>query len=477
MLFQKALGVVASSLFPAVALCFALTGLLAAPFQSAAQVVVYPAPAGETLSTQYEVQAGGQPVSVYTARVLDPPFAGNEYDYGGPYSFAGFDVSGPVEVRIHSEKPLGNLVIRPANPQVKTRLADANTAIVSLPGPCKLSLEPDGKKGPLLLFANSIEEHPPRAREAGPRLIYFGPGIHRPGKITLTNNQSLYLAGGAIVKGGILAEGENIRISGRGILDSSDWEWTKGPTLHVVSIRGTNVEVSGITIRGACHWTIVPRNSRNVTVRDVKICGGRVQNDDGINPCNSQDVRITDCFIRSDDDCVALKGLDLRGANTHVERITVENCILWCDRARIFLLGHESRAAFMRNITLRNLDIIHYSMTPFLFEPGEEMRLQEVTVENIRLHGEGQDSLARLKPVVNQYMRTKVPGYISDIHFRNVVLDGIPGPYRIQLSGADEQHDVRNVSFENVEITGEKLADGSKRLEVGPHVSGLRIGN
>ena len=201
--------------------------------------------------------------------------------------------------------------VRPANPRVKTRLADANTAIISLPGPCKLSLEPDGKKGPLLLFANSIEEHPPRASEAGAHLIYFGPGIHRPGKITLTNNQSLYLAGGAVVKGGILAEGGNIRIFGRGILDSSDWEWRKGPTPHVVSIRGTNVEVSGITIRGACHWTIVPRNSRNVTVRNVKICGARVQNDDGINPCNSQDVRITDCFIRSDDDCVALKGLDL----------------------------------------------------------------------------------------------------------------------------------------------------------------------
>jgi hypothetical protein len=74
-------------------------------------------------------------------------------------------------------------------------------------------------------------------------------------------------------------------------------------------------------------------------------------------------------------------------------------------------------------------------------------------------------------------MRTKVPGYVSNIHFRNVVLTGSPGPYRIQISGADERHDVRNVSFENVEIAGVKLADGSKRLEVGPHVSGLRIGN
>ena len=454
---------------------FVLAGLLAAASQTAAKVVAYAAPAGETLATQYEVEAGGKAVAVYTARVLDPPFAGKEHDYGGNYSFAGFDVSGPVEVRIRSEKPLTNPVLRPANPRIKLRLIDAHTATVSLPGPGKLSFEPEGKQGPLLLFANAIEKHPPGASEAGAHLIYFGPGIHRPGQITLTNHQSLYLAGGAVVKGGIVAAGENIRIFGRGILDSSDWEWRKGPTPQVVSICGTNVEVSGITIRGACHWTIVPRNSRKVTVRDVKICGGRVQNDDGINPCNSQEVMITDCFIRSDDDCIALKGLDLNTANNHVERITVENCILWCDRARIFLLGHESRAAFMRNITLRNLAIIHYSMTAFLFEPGEEMRLQEVSIENIRIHGEGQDSLARLKPVVNQYMRTQVPGYVADIHFRNVVLEGKPGPYRIQVSGADEQHDVRDVSFENVSIAGVKLADGSKRLEIGPHVAGVRI--
>ena len=42
------------------------------------KVVTYPAPAGETLSSDYEVEAGGQKVDVYTARVLDPPFAGKE---------------------------------------------------------------------------------------------------------------------------------------------------------------------------------------------------------------------------------------------------------------------------------------------------------------------------------------------------------------------------------------------------------------
>jgi len=438
-----------------------------------AGVVTYPAPTGEALSEDYQVRAGGQKVDVYTARTLDAPFAGKQWDFGGPYAFANFDLAGAVEVRITSPRSLRHTVIRPASAEVKTRLEGDNTLILSLPGPRKLSIEPDGRKGPLLLFANPLEENPPKPDVPG--VIYFGPGVHKPGRIVVTNNQTLYLAGGAVVKGGVLAQGENIRIGGRGILDGSDWEWRKGPTPHVVSIRGTNVEVNGITIRGASHWTIVPRDSRQVTVRGVKLCGSRVQNDDGINPCNSQDVLITDCFIRSDDDCVALKGLDFAAPNSNVERITVEHCTLWCDRARIFLLGHESRAAFMRDITLRNLDIIHFTMTAFLFEPGEEMRLEDVTVENVRLHGEGQGELIRLKPVVNQYMRNKVPGRIRDVRFRNVTVSGQPGAYRVQVSGADEQHGVRAVTFDNVEILGQKLTERSAQFQLGKHAEEVRF--
>lgn len=440
---------------------------------ASAGVVIHPAPEGEPLSADYQVTIGGRPVAVYRARTLDAPFAGREWDYGGPYAFANFTTDSAVEVRIASRRSLRDAVVRPARPDVKLRVEPDGAMVLSLPGPRQLSLEPDGKRGPLLLFANPPLSNPPASD--GPGVVYFGPGVHRPGRISLTNNQTLFLAGGAVVKGGIDAAGENIRITGDGILDSSDYEWRKGPTPHVVSIRGTNVEVSGITIRGASHWTIVPRDSRRVTVRGVKLCGGRVQNDDGINPCNSQDVQIRDCFIRTDDDCVALKGLEFKAANSNVERIVVESCVLWCDRARIFLLGHESRAPFMRDITLRNLDIIHFTMTPFLFEPGEEMRLQEVTVEDVRLHGEGQAELIRLKPVVNQYMRNQVPGHVKDVRFRRVTVAGQPGAYRVQLIGADSSHQVRDVTLDNVEILGERLASGSPRLQIGEQVEGVNF--
>jgi len=451
-----------------------LSGQVWGDMTSAAKVVTHPAPAGETLSEDYEVRAAGRQVDTYMARVLDPPFAGKQWDHGGSYSFANFDMSGPVVVRIVSKRSLRNVVIRPRSSGIRPTLEDDYTLNLTLDQPRKLSVEPDGKKGPLLLFANPLEINTPEPGDEG--VIYFGPGVHKPEKIVLESNQTLYLAGGSVVKAEVLAQGANMRICGRGILDGSDWEWRKGPVGNLIAIRdSSDVEVNGITLRGSSHWTIVPKNSQRVTIRNVKLCNSRVQNDDGINPCNSQDVLITDCFIRSDDDCVALKGLDFSAPNSDVERITVEDSVLWCDRARIFLLGHESRAAFMRNVTLRNLDIIHFSMTAFLLEPGEDMRLENITIENIRIHGEGQKSLIRLRPVVNQYMRKKVPGFIRGVRFRNVTLEGKPGEYLVQIEGADVEHDVRDVSFESVSIMGSGLSERSGEVRIGEHTQDVHF--
>jgi hypothetical protein len=316
------------------------------------------------------------------------------------------------------------------------------------------------------LFANPLETEKPSV--SSPGVIYYGPGVHHVERITLTDNQTLYLAGGAVMQAEVLVQGNHVKICGRGIIDGSAWKWREGPVGNLIAIRDSrDVEISGVTLRGSSHWTI----------RNVKLCNSRVQNDDGINPCNSQDVLITDCFIRSDDDCIALKGLELReGKNSSVERITIENCIFWCDRARIFLLGHESRAEFMRDVTIRDLDIIHFTMTAFLFEPGEEMRLENIHVEDIRIEGEGQDSLIRLKPVVNQYMHTKVPGHIRNVMFDKVDVTGQPGKYRIEFGGADEEHRLSEVKLRNVRIGSQAVTPSSANLEIGPHVERIEYG-
>jgi len=129
----------------------------------------------------------------------------------------------------------------------------------------------------------------------------------------------------------------------------------------------------------------------------------------------------------------------------------------------------------MRNITLRNLDIIHFTMTAFLLEPGEDMRLEDITIEDIRIHGEGQSQLVRLRPVVNQYMRKKVPGFIRNVRFRNVTVEGQSGDYLVQMEGADAEHNVRDVTFENVSIVGSKLTEGSRRVRIGKHTENVRF--
>ena len=144
--------------FGHVALIVALTFYHFVGAISASEVVTYPAPPEEPRSQDFEVWADDKPVDVYTARVLDPPFAGKQWDYGGPYSFVNFDTSGPVNVRIVSKRSLRETVIRPQAADVELKVEDDHTLILKLLGPRKLSIEPDGKKQALLLFANPLQE-------------------------------------------------------------------------------------------------------------------------------------------------------------------------------------------------------------------------------------------------------------------------------------------------------------------------------
>jgi hypothetical protein len=438
------------------------------------RVVLYPAPKGEELSKDWAVEVNGRAVDVYTARVNDPPF--EKYDFGGTYSFVSFDFSGTATVRVRdlNGRAMQQAQIQPLSRGIRPARVDERTSEFTLDKPCHLSVEPQGRRHPLLIFANALEANVPKPGDTN--VIYFGPGLHRPegGKIKLADNQTLYLAGGAVVEGGLEVRGENVTIRGRGILCGNPWPWRKGPTSHMIDMQGCrNVVITGIICRGSSHWTIVPRNCESVAITNVKICGGRVQNDDGINPCNSRHVRIADCFIRSDDDCVAAKGLVAEWGD--VDDVRVERSVLWCDRARVTLLGHESRAAHMRNLLYRDIDIIHFTMTAFLLEPGEEMILEDVRFEDIRINGEGQRDLAIVQPTVNQYMRKKVPGHIRNITFKNIAVSGQPGPYRVTLKGRDADHQTQNVTFENVTILGQSLAKDLPNVIIGDYADGIRF--
>ncbi len=469
------------------AFCFQLLFLAFAD----ANVVVYNAPAGETLSADYTLYANGRPVPVYTAITQH---------HDKKYSFAYFDFSGTVTVKVKSKLSLDHLQILPdkygITPSVK-----GSEAEFSISAPCDISFEPTGCNSPLLIFTNPLEANVPGKSDSG--VIFFGPGEHNPkdGLIKLKSNQTLYLAGGALVNAGIEASGDNITIRGRGILNGTHWEHNAGPTDFMINAKDcNNLVIKDVILKGSYYWTVVPQRCDRVLVENLRLVGSRVGNDDGVNPCNSSNVTIRNCFFRTDDDAISPKGITRAGGEADskpVENIVVENCVFWVDFANVFRIATESSCPAVRNFTARNIDVIHFPdrdrVQIFWLHPTGLMAMENLTFENIRINGEKPYNIVKLSPALQLVGTrpivaptpnniTKGPGrrgqgsrgygefvvipsngpYIHNVVFRNVSTYGKgtnPAKERgiIFLQGVSERQDVSGITFDNVSYFGQPV--------------------
>jgi len=333
---------------------------------------------------------------------------------------------------------------------------------------------------PLLLFANPPEKDQPKPDDIN--VLYFGPGAHQAGRIELKSNQTLCIAGGAVVKGGVDATGENIRICGRGILDGGDYARFKGPTKYPVSlVNCTNAIVEGIIIRDSWCWTLVPSGCDGVRISNVKLVASRCENSDGIDIVNCTRVVVEDSFVRTDDDCISPKGMN-RGDGRAVEDMLVTRCVLWTDRAHIWRFGAECQAKAMRNIVSKDIDVLHFQDAWFgdgpmvvTLQPAEEMPMENITFENIRINGEGQKILLEVRPQVTRWAKLQTPGMVRNCLFKDIVFTGdskgVVGA--IVVSGPDAVHSVENVRFENIMRYGMPIIKDSPEVHVTGHTSGI----
>jgi len=449
-------------------------------------VVSFTAPQGEKLSADYTLRVNGKNVPVYSCRVSAAPINQVWPGYQRPLvqtelaSFAYWAMSGPVTVEISSNRPYQSVAVRPASRGI-TPKTNGRLITFQLLNPQQLTVELDGTHFALHLFADPPETGAPKAGD--PNVLYFGPGVHRPGKIELRSGQTVYVAAGSVVYTTI--EGHDltgVSILGRGIIDESEFSRGQGGAIHLTN--STGVTIDGVILRDPAEWGLACFGCRDVTISRVKEIGFWRYNSDGIDICNSQDVTIRDSFVRSFDDSIVIKGLKIEenSIGDRPERhIRVSNLVLWCDWGRALEVGAETSTPEISDVVFSNIDIVRTSFVAMDIQHGDRAAVHGIHFENIRVEVDdvspqpvyqtARDEKYAPDPSVayipqlfviviqpTMWSKDKAAGTVRDVTLKDISVTGKPQPSS-SVTGYDAEHDVQGVSIDNLRFNGRPATD------------------
>jgi hypothetical protein len=418
-------------------------------------------PAGEEQSKDYTVQVEGKDVPVYAVKVApaEPALRWkamddkvNSAEYFEKASFGYFDMRGPVTVSVACPEPIDSAKVLPSSLKI-VPVIDGRRLSFSLAEPAPVTIEVNGNwVGALHLFANPPEEPTPRAED--PNVIYFGPGVHEVNGVTVGSGKTVYVAAGAVVKGTgdrrgpvFTLQGEGITVRGRGIIDGS---LCPTHSRNLMMVRGKDITIEGVIFKDSSVWTIPVRQSDRVTIQNVKLLGYRA-NSDGVDICNSRDVTVEGCFIRTLDDLIVVKADKGQGES---RRIVARKCVLWNEVAHALSVGAEIRDD-VDDVLFEDCDVIHdkgreWTLRVFHCDAA---RVSNVRFENIRI----EESPRLISLWIGTFVWTRDPerGHIEGVTFKDIVATA-ERP-RIELTGFDEGHAISDVVFQDVRINGKPL--------------------
>ena len=435
------------------------------------QVFTYPAPIGAPLKEDYHVyiQPRGSKewtkIDTYMAKVNAP--IGNNRHKVSEISYAFFDFTGDVFVRVvknnmpvssQGKKP--NVRIRPDYKGVIANVQNDSTVQFLLFQPENVSVEFDGDiTNNLLLFTSkpslTVDEAKKEAKKQGRDFIYYAPGMYRQDTIHVPSNTTLYLAGGSYFTGTFAIEDvHDVSILGRGIArPSSGYE---GCHVH----RSKNVLIDGLILN-----TCPVGGSDGVTLHDVRSISHPGWGD-GLNVFASSNVLYDRVFCRNSDDCTTAYATR-KGFSGSARNVRMRNSTLWADVAHpifIGIHGNAERGDTIENLVYENIDILCQSEPQVDYQGclaincGDNNTVRNVLFDNIRIENLHQGSLFQVKVGYNRKYCTAPGRKVEDITFRNIRYNG-EQPYLSIINGYDENHIVRNVSFEGLKVNGRTIYD------------------
>jgi len=443
------------------------------PYDRHSTLIPYPAIAGLTTSDLYQVKVNDRDIWTERFRTsmdsskLPDWFIESYTKVPQEIHQASLSCSGKLQVSIRVPHAIRKASVHPLSRTIRQFL-NGNVLTFSLPGPDKIYVQIDDLP-PLFLFANPLE-HDTISPDA-PGIHYFGPGVHRPGYITMKDSETVYIAAGAIVYGGIRATGvSNIRVVGRGILDGG-FEFSQ----MVLVENCKNVLFEGVMIRNGDGWTNTLVNCDGLRYNHVKVLSFG-PGCDGIDPLGSRRVVISDCFLRCTDDCIAIKALAPEYEVDDVQ--VINNTMIGFAFSDGVTIGFETNAKSVSNITVRNCDVIlarggsrvegHSGFSIICDGPAV---ISHVLYENIRVE-KSELKLFELNITDGTKYGVGPPGHIKDITLKDISW-AHSGP--IILKGWDKDHTVQNVTFQNCSVAGKPLNIKNPAMKIGRFVDDVTV--
>lgn len=432
------------------------------------RLTVYPAPDGVEMKNDFTVKVrvpGGEWQNVPTYMVKVDEVRGTKHCVEKA-SLGYFDFEGQVEVSVtYDNGPIETARVRPLSYGIDP-VVDGSTLTFTLDRPRNLSVEVNGDIfHNLHLFANDIdtnnpidgvriknEKHLARKRKD---VIYFGPGLHKIDTLFPVSGQTVYIAGGAVVRGTIhVVNASDVKIHGRGIVHPSG----RGEGVYVQ--RSKNVEVDGI-ISTQCPVG----GSDGVKITNVKVISSYGWGD-GLNVFASSNVHYDGCFARTSDDCVTVYATR-KGFTGSCRNILTENCVLWADVAHPIMIGIHGNVEdpdVIEDIVYRNIDILDHKEKQIDYQgcmainAGDDNLIRNILFEDIRIEDFRQGQLVNIRIFFNRKYCLAPGRGIENITFRNVTYNG-SGEEMSVIAGYSEDRKIKNVRFENLVINGEVISD------------------
>ena len=468
--------------FPSLWLLSASAAILAgaAPAATAASLNVYSFPPqlqythhNDDFTVQARSPGGGwQDLYEWNVKV--------DHDKPQDASMVYFDFTGTVELRI--QKNNGNfsrVSVGPKTGAPKPRI-EGDKVYLTLDRPQNIALFfDDDRLHNLHIFAGA-----PVAAPTGPKVVRFGPGLHRPKDgsefFELKSGETAFLEGGAVLMGTFrVKDAQDVTILGHGLILPPAGK--NGNQFDIV--KSQRVTISGPIIVQADAGIGRTMMAKDIRISDLKgITAGKWT--DGINIYSSQDVKMDRLFLRTSDDCITVYAhrWDSYG---DARNIKVSDSTLWADIAHAMFIGihgNSDKPETIEKVLFDNIDVVNVDEDDPEYEgvmaitAGDSNTIRDIMFSNIRVDRIEEAKLFNLHVGYNPRWNTSPGGRIERVTFRSISYSGAGMPSPSVIFGYDKDRGVRDVRIENLTIAGRKATDrASANLEVGPFVEGVTI--